>query len=70
MSNRTSKEFVVDHWYFLNPSEVRTKRYGASTYEDAVTRAESLVGMSNTSKVKVSKRGHGRTVNVLKVWQK
>ncbi len=61
-------EYVIDHTYFLNHSELRTKRYHAETEEEAVRKMESLSELDNTSEILISKRGYGRKLNKIRKW--
>ena len=49
---RTTK-YVIEQQYFLNHSEIRTKRLHSDSKEDAYSRAERLMELGNTSIVKV-----------------
>ena len=62
-------EYIVDLWYFANHSEVRTKRFRASSLEDAEKRRDQLITLRSTSRVRISKKGFGRTLDVISVWQ-
>ena len=49
---RTTK-YVIVQQYFLNHSEIRTKRLHSDSLEEAYSRAEMLKELGNTSIVKV-----------------
>jgi len=49
---KTTK-YVIVYQYFLNHTEIRTKRLHSDTLTEAYSRAEMLMGIENTSMVKV-----------------
>ncbi|MDY4580905.1 MAG: hypothetical protein SPC89_05630 [Candidatus Methanarcanum hacksteinii] len=62
-------EYVIDQWYFFHHSEVRKKRYHADSLEEAKEKLESLIAFDSTSRVRISKKGTGRKLSVISVWQ-
>ena len=50
---KRTTEYVIEQQYFLNSSEIRTKRLHSDTLEEAYSRAEMLKELGNTSMVKV-----------------
>ena len=62
-------EYVIDHTYFLNRSETRTKRYHARTEAEARDKLDSLSSLSNTSEVLISKVGHRNRLDKIVKWQ-
>jgi|GEM_PF-6414989 hypothetical protein len=51
--NESKTKYVIVQQYFLNHSDIRTKRLHSDTLEDAYSRAEMLNEMGNSSTVKV-----------------
>ena len=61
-------EYVIDHTYFLNRSEIRKKRYHADSEEKAIEKMQMLIDLGNTSEILISKRGYGNKLNKLRKW--
>lgn len=51
--NESKTKYVIVQQYFLNHSDIRTKRLHSDTLEAAYSRAEMLNEMGNSSTVKV-----------------
>ena len=62
------KEYVIVHTYFLNHSEVRTKKLHSDDRDEAFSRAEMLMELENTSVVKVVQVDTLGNKTTLKVW--
>jgi len=62
------KEYVIVHTYFLNHSEIRTKKLHSENRDEAYSRAEKLMELDNTSLVKVVQVDTLGNRTVLKVW--
>ena len=62
------KEYVIEHIYFLNHSEIRTKKLHSDNRDEAFERAERLLELENTSVVKVKQVDALGNRTTLKVW--
>ena len=61
-------EYVIDHTYFLNHSDIKTRRYHAQTEEEAIEKMKMLSELGNTSQILISKRGFKNRLNKIRKW--
>ena len=62
------REYAIDRWYFAGHAEARVSRCRACTMEEAVTKAERLVSLPGTTRVRISRRDQRGRFSAVRVW--
>jgi len=64
------KPFTVDRWYCWDDGELRRSRFRYATREEAERSAQSLLELSDTTRIRLSKDSScGGKPTVIKVWE-
>lgn len=65
---RMAAEYFVDHYRLWSNGDLQHRRYDCDSLESAQDRMDSCIWQSDTTLVRLCRRGIGRRSSTLRVW--